>query len=202
MLTKKVNLTHQEELNEQDTRDIKAIIEGVGAGAEVVTNAQGGRQSKSPAALHLVDPGFLNTLAYPMFIKDATAIHPASNSILNITKYMTGEKACSDVYFLYQALYRLEEDELQALLTIGKVLQYGATKGNNGQGYPVNNWRLIPREEHLNHALIHLVALLAGDTQDDHKEHAMCRIHMAIATEETPGFSYTEPFKDEIQPTK
>lgn len=170
-------------------QETKGIIEGVGKDAEVITNAQGGKQSKSPAALHLVDPSFLNTLAYPMFIKDATAIHPASNSILNITKYMTGEEACSDVYFLYQALYRLEEDKIQALLTIGKVLQYGAER------YAPNNWRLIPREEHLNHALIHLVALLAGDTQDDHKEHAMCRLMMAIATQETKGFSYTEPFK-------
>ena len=34
-----------------------------------------------------------------------------------------------------------------------------------------------------------------GIGKDAEIEHALCRIHMAIATKETEGFSYTEPFK-------
>ena len=35
------------------------LFEGMGVDAEIVTNENGGKQSKSPAALHLVDPAFL-----------------------------------------------------------------------------------------------------------------------------------------------
>ena len=35
------------------------VIDGVGADAEIVTNERGGKQSKSPMAMHLLDPNFL-----------------------------------------------------------------------------------------------------------------------------------------------
>ena len=35
------------------------LFEGMGVDAEMVTNENGGKQSKSPAALHLIDPLFL-----------------------------------------------------------------------------------------------------------------------------------------------
>ena len=72
------------------------------------------------------------------------------------------------------------------LLAIAKVLKEGAEK------YEPNNWRLIPEEEHINHALIHLLAAALGDTQDDHIEHALCRIMMSIAVIPSKGFSYTQ----------
>ena len=75
----------------------------------------------------------------------------------------------------------------EALIEIGKILQIGAEK------YTPNNWRLIPQEDHLNHALIHYIAYLAGDTQDNHLQHCMCRLMMAYATECTKGFHYTQP---------
>ena len=75
----------------------------------------------------------------------------------------------------------------EALIEIGKILQIGAEK------YTPNNWRLIPQEEHLNHALIHYIAYLASDTQDNHLQHCMCRLMMAYATERTKGFYYTKP---------
>lgn len=178
-------------LNTTLMEDKKTVIEGVGADAEVITNANGGKQSKSPSALHLVDPQFINNF----FLDNMPSEEDSENSFkfdicysgINISLYMSK----NNVRYLYDAISALENNSIKSILDIGKVLQYGAER------YAPNNWRLIPREEHLNHALIHLVALLAGDTQDDHKEHAMCRLHMAIATQETKGFSYTEPFKDE-----
>ena len=95
-----------------------------------------------------------------------------------------------DKMFLQYAMDELNCEELQQIISIAKVLQYGATQGNNGQGYPKNNWRLIPQEEHINHALIHIIAHLAGDTQDDHLDHALCRLMMAYATEPSEKFAY------------
>ena len=77
-------------------------------------------------------------------------------------------------------------------MSIAKVLQYGADR------YAPNNWRLIPQEEHINHALIHIVAHLAGDTQDEHIDHALCRLMMAYATDKSAGFAYGA-YIDEIQ---
>ena len=42
----------------------KKIIDGVGQEAEVITNQFGGKQSKTPAALHLVDPEFFSKIFY------------------------------------------------------------------------------------------------------------------------------------------
>lgn len=47
--------------------------------------------------------------------------------------------------------------------------------------YGKDNWRKIPVEDHINHLLIHVFAYLAGDTQDDHLGHAMCRAMFAKA---------------------
>jgi hypothetical protein len=63
------------------------------------------------------------------------------------------------------------------MIRLGKVLQYGASR------YGRDNWRKIPCEDHLNHALAHIFAAFAGDTQDDHLGHAFCRLMMACATE-------------------
>ena len=36
-----------------------STIEGVGQDAEIITNENGGKQSKSPSALYLLDPTYL-----------------------------------------------------------------------------------------------------------------------------------------------
>jgi hypothetical protein len=46
-----------------------------------------------------------------------------------------------------------------------------------------DNWRQIPRVDHLNHALAHIHAHGAGDTQDDHLAHSACRLLFALETE-------------------
>lgn len=63
------------------------------------------------------------------------------------------------------------------LFEVALVLKEGADK------YGEWNWQKIPTSNHINHALSHIYAYLAGDTSDDHLAHAACRILFAIHTE-------------------
>lgn len=101
------------------------MIKGVGPDAPVTSNENGGKQSATPYAFHLIDP---------------------------------------------LAMFKLAE-----------VFAYGATR------YKRDNWRYLEVEEHLNHALQHIFAYMAGDTQDEHLEHAMWRLHAAVAVKEQGG---------------
>jgi hypothetical protein len=74
--------------------------------------------------------------------------------------------------------YRFDLMDARALFQLAAILHTGAEK------YGVDNWRGLPRNDHVNHALMHIYAYLAGDTQDDHLGHAFCRLMMAVATEE------------------
>lgn len=163
---------------------IKSVIEGVGKDAEIVENQMGGKQSKSPMAMHLVDPQFLND-----WFNTPNALFPMKDEVIrDITDYMkTGDKTnLINAIFECNCTLHHDDDENLAIVEIAKVLQYGADK------YEANNWRLIPQEEHINHALIHYLAFLLGDTQDEHLEHCMCRLMMAYATQKSPDFSYTQ----------
>lgn len=171
----------------QDTKElvdncIKAL-EGVGKDAEIVVNENGGKQSKTPMALHLFDPTVLQGLFYVGVGECQSFIDAA---IYEIASYMSGEE---ENVALYEAMNILEPNRYQQLVRIGKVLQEGVDR------YEPNNWRLIPQEAHLNHALIHLTAAGLGDTQDNHLDHALCRIMMAIATKPSKDFSYTKYIK-------
>ena len=171
------------------------VIDGVGADAEIVTNSRGGKQSKSPMAMHLVDPVFLMNWAdmeaknfeYEDEATEETVVdvpdrekHSCYEAVYWIARFMDE----GDKRLLQFAFDELEDSELQQVVRIAKVLQYGASR------YKANNWRLIPQEEHINHALIHIIAHLAGDTQDEHIDHALCRLMMAYATEKSDGFDY------------
>ena len=68
--------------------------------------------------------------------------------------------------------------DANAMFALAKVMYEGSLK------YEKDNWRGISTEDHLNHALAHIYAHLAGDVQDDHLEHAFCRLMMAVATKE------------------
>lgn len=72
------------------------------------------------------------------------------------------------------SLYRCDLLPPKATLAVAKVLAYGAQK------YGDNNWKKIGVADHLNHAITHIFAELAGDGTDDHLEHAACRIVMAL----------------------
>lgn len=69
-----------------------------------------------------------------------------------------------------------------AIMALAEVVNMGAKK------YARDNWRLIDEESHINHALTHLYAYMAGNTQDDHLEHAFCRLMMALAKKIRPEY--------------
>lgn len=69
-----------------------------------------------------------------------------------------------------------------ALLRMAQIQQQGDRK------YGPDNWRRIDSESHINHALAHLFAYLAGDESDDHLGHAAVRITFALATTLRPDF--------------
>lgn len=80
-----------------------------------------------------------------------------------------------------KTLYRMDLLPPLASLAVAEVLAVGCAK------YGKNNWHGISVEDHLNHALIHIYSHLAGDTQDDHLEHAACRMMMALEIHKMGG---------------
>ena len=75
-----------------------------------------------------------------------------------------------------EVLYRFDLIDPQVLFRVAAVLHGGAEK------YGAGNWRKIPAEQHINHAMSHLYAYLAGDRSDDHLTNAVCRTIFANAT--------------------
>lgn len=66
------------------------------------------------------------------------------------------------------------------MFRIAQIQQLGDEK------YGVDNWRRLPERDHINHALAHLYAYLAGDTADDHLGHAVVRAMFALAVNIRP----------------
>lgn len=65
-----------------------------------------------------------------------------------------------------------------ALLKVGKVLHRGAH-------YGVNNWRLIYRDAHINHALAHVLEYMNGKDESE-LHNAACRLLFALETDDDP----------------
>lgn len=149
------------------------IVKGVGSDAEIVKNDKGGLQSKAIGAFYLIDADFITN----------SFVHKGAQKVATLIALFMKEAIEPDK--LVKTLRVMYPDMLER---IAKVMEYGATKANGGKGYPTNNWRLIPQEQHINHALIHLYALDRGDVQDNHLDHALTRIMMALATEPSEGF--------------
>ena len=63
-----------------------------------------------------------------------------------------------------------------AMFAMTKALKEGRDKYGDDE-----NWRAIPVEEHLDHAIMHIMAYRAGDTSDEHLSHLMCRSMFACA---------------------
>jgi hypothetical protein len=78
----------------------------------------------------------------------------------------------------------------EAILRLAEVVGFGAAK------YAENNWRKIPYEDHINHALEHLFLLMNDDKSDDHLGHALCRLAFAVATEKEYSFKEFRPLAD------
>jgi hypothetical protein len=60
---------------------------------------------------------------------------------------------------------------------LAQILAMGAERYNDPKG---KNWKKIPIEDHVNHAIAHLYEHLDGDTKEDHLGHAMCRAMFAL----------------------
>lgn len=174
-------------------------LKGVGKDAEITENARGGRQSKTPMAMHLLDPEWLEETFHAL-AEDLVSIdlegesqvmkedQPRFNcykAIEYIAHFMANDIKAN----LTLAMRVLMPDDLEQTITIAEVLQEGA------EHYAPNNWRLIPEEEHVNHALVHLIAEAAGDTSDNHLGHALCRLMFAQATDRSENFKYGEYVK-------
>lgn len=65
------------------------------------------------------------------------------------------------------------------------------------QKYGVDNWRGISEDDHLNHALAHVFAHLAGDRTDDHIGHAAVRMLFALAVHIRPGYAGKDAYSVE-----
>lgn len=72
--------------------------------------------------------------------------------------------------------YHLDLIPPEAMFRMGGILKAGAAK------YGRDNWREVPHRDHVNHALCHLYAYLAGGEQGDHLGNALCRLAFAVAT--------------------
>ena len=173
-------------------------VKGMGPDAEVTINKAGGQQSQAPNAFHLLDPEVAIDIID--IVGKGTPIGSGE-----MIRALDAFKLCLDymihyeTVFLIKAMQLVEPNMFKILQTVAGRLMYGITKGNNGKGYPTNNWRLIPREEHLNHAMNHMFAIIMGDTQDDHRSAVICRLHMALATKESRDFRYQE-YVENVEP--
>ena len=66
---------------------------------------------------------------------------------------------------------------VSSILAAAEVCAYGAKK--YGETIGNRNYTKIPTEEHINHAIAHMYAYLAGDRTDDHLGHAIVRAMFA-----------------------
>lgn len=143
-------------------------VDGVGKEAEIVVNSSGGKQSKAIGRFDLIPPRI-----FKIYI---TAKAEIEEKYINLMILMSDRMdGYIDTFTLIKSIIGLEPKFLEI---IAKVLEEGASK------YSRNNWRLISPEDHFNHALIHLYALLEGDTQDDHYAHFLTRIAMFAEQDE------------------
>ena len=72
--------------------------------------------------------------------------------------------------------YRSQALPPKALLEVSNV-RYIA---HEEYGYDDNNYKLIPKEDHLGRALTHILSYLAGDRSNNHLSHAATRLLFAL----------------------
>lgn len=156
--TKKV----KEQLEEFISNCLSRKVDGVGKEAEIVVNSSGGKQSKAIGRFDLIP-----CLIFRVYLTAKNEIEEKYTSLMILMSDRI--EGHIDTFMLIKSIARLEPKFLEI---IAKVLEEGASK------YSRNNWRLIAPEDHFNHALIHLYALIEGDTQDDHYAHFLTRIAM------------------------
>ena len=80
-----------------------------------------------------------------------------------------------------------------ALFDAARVCKEGADK--YGETLTKRNYTKIPVDDHLNHALQHIYAFLAGDKQDDHLGHAIVRLMFAYDVNERTAIFSTSVYR-------
>lgn len=71
------------------------------------------------------------------------------------------------------------ETRMERIPWLGVIAAARAMKhGMKYEQKKADNWKGIPAEEHLNHALLHIAKFQAGDRSEDHVDHAVNRILM------------------------
>lgn len=73
------------------------------------------------------------------------------------------------------------------------VLRVAVVSAGGYKKYGPRNYLGIPTLDHIDHALAHINAFLAGDPQEDHLAHAICRLYFAMATSELMAAPEPEP---------
>jgi len=69
---------------------------------------------------------------------------------------------------------RMDKLPWMAVLKVGRTLKEGMKYERDIK----DNWKLVPANEHLNHALRHIANYQSGDRTEDHVGHAATRILM------------------------
>ncbi len=75
--------------------------------------------------------------------------------------------------------FRMQAIPPEALLALGRI----RWEGHELHGYEDENYKLIPIEENIGRAMLHLTRWLNGDRTDDHLGHALCRVAFAVQQE-------------------
>lgn len=153
------------------------VIEGVGKDAPTITNEAGGKQSSSLYAPYLLDPQFL---------ADVGGWVEGGEPLTYIGRFMKNQ----DRKWLLEAFIYVGDEEPNNKEIVAKVIAISRVLKEGAEKYEANNWRLIPQEHHLSHAITHYLAFLLGDESDDHYSHFLCRLMMAYATNRSKGFDY------------
>lgn len=91
---------------------------------------------------------------------------------------------------------RLDLIPPENLLLLGQCLGFGAKK------YGEWNWRQIPSQENLNHALVHIVKWLSGDRDEPHLVNAVARLNFALwhaIQNGEQGLEYEHPDASQVE---
>ena len=138
-----------------------------GDDAPIIENESGGKQSVSIGDFTLL-PKYFSKQFIRQLSRDLDE-EGIGRAYANLVDFLENP----DVDFLYDAIDYISNEPLTI---IARVLEEGLKK------YPRDNWKLIPYEDHINHALCHLYMFLKGDIQDRHLDHAITRIALAYET--------------------
>lgn len=71
--------------------------------------------------------------------------------------------------------YRLDLVDPIAMTNLGRTLEQGLKK------YPNQDWKKQSKEEHLNHALVHIYSWFNNKEDMIHLHHAFCRLMFSVS---------------------